>query len=136
MGKFKLGNRRSDPVKPATVATIGRPLTIDCPEHEEGVGYSIVWGHLPEGGGAPTMWNMGVQPIENVFYGPHGQLIFQALTLKEVKLIKDMGGTSCILYLGQPEVSRQIQIEASKFFGYWNNNYILISSESVKQRIC
>lgn len=90
---------------------IGKPLTIECPKHTEGVGNTFVWGNLPEGEGIPTVWRMGQQPIENVFFGPRGQLIFQALTRDEVKLVNDVGGASCILYLGTPEVSKQFKIK-------------------------
>lgn len=107
--KFLDGNKRSD--NSITVpGTVGQPLTINCPEHTDGVGTSIVWGNLPEGEGIPTIYKMGVPPFGDIFFGDQGQLIFQSLTPEEVKMINDAGGVSCILYLGSPEVSKQILI--------------------------
>ena len=103
------GFRRADGDE-TVKATVGKPLTIECPKYTEGVGNAIIWGNLPEGEGIPTMWRMGQGPTKNVFFGPNGELIFQSLSSDEAKLVNDHGGASCILYLGSPEVSKQFKI--------------------------
>lgn len=117
-GKFKPGNQRNDDV--VTIdGLIGRPLRIECPEHEEGIGHSTVWGSLPEGGEFPTILKPGILPSKNIFYGQKDKLIFQALTLEEVKHVDELGGVSCILYLASSFVtSRKIKIKPSKIFRF------------------
>ncbi|XP_066919336.1 fibronectin type III domain-containing protein-like [Clytia hemisphaerica] len=108
-GKFSPPHSREDPVK-TIQATVGVPLTIECPPHEEGIGYKIVWGSLPLGGN-PLLWLTGVTPLKNAYFGNHGEFHVQALTADLIKLIQDLGGVSCILYLDNAVVSNQINID-------------------------
>lgn len=109
MGKFNPPYTRYDPpIKQE--AHIGKPLELACPDHDEGIGNSYVWGSMPDSG-TPTMWRSGTEPIEDGFFSSHGELVFSTLTSAKVKLINDMGGVSCILYRSEPVSSVQIQLD-------------------------
>lgn len=98
LGKFNPGNTKKDQQR-KLYPTIGRPFTIDCPDHRTGYGTTYQWGIVNINNAIEEF--VATRPFKRAF--PNGKKFeFSYITNDDIKLSKDTGGVQCIMKnLGQ-----------------------------------
>ena len=88
VGKFK---EKEDSPPLEREVTIGKPMTVHCPEHRYSYGQYYSWGSKESGGSN----SISLSETRNRFTTPNGTLVFTWLSADNVKLVNTFDGVSC-----------------------------------------